>query len=116
MSSVATAAWGQPAQFSDPTKPTADSRTVLGVGNEFLAAGAEAIRAKQYDEGIRLTTLGLERPRLGARPSRVPCRTFAPRYAAKGESDLAIERCTEVARRSTTRTGAPTTIAPTRTI
>ena len=39
-----------------------DSRTVLGVANEYLAAGAEAIRLKEYDEGIRLTKIGLERP------------------------------------------------------
>jgi hypothetical protein len=35
-----------------------DSRTVLGGGNELLAAGAEMIRAGQYEDGIRLTTLG----------------------------------------------------------
>ena len=49
------------------TQQQADSRTVLGVVNEYLAAGAEAIRAKDYDEGIRLTKLGLDRPNVAAR-------------------------------------------------
>ncbi len=91
---VATAAWGQLSQVQDPTRPMADSRTVLGVGNEYLAAGAEAIRSKQYDDGIRLTKLGLERPasphdRAGALSN------LCAAYAAKGEWDLAIQRCTE---------------------
>jgi len=92
--SVATAAGGQPAQLPDPSKPSADSRTVLGIGNEYLAAGAEAIRAKQYDEGIRLTTLGLERPAL-PRDRAAALSNLCAAYAAKGEWDLAIKRCTE---------------------
>jgi tetratricopeptide (TPR) repeat protein len=67
---------------------------VLGVGNEYLAAGAEAIRAKQYDDGIRLTKIGLEhsaspRDRAGALSN------LCAAYAAKGESDLAIKSCTD---------------------
>ncbi|MEO8465635.1 MAG: tetratricopeptide repeat protein [Gammaproteobacteria bacterium] len=91
---VATATSGQPAQLADPTKPTADSRTVLGIGNEYLAAGAEAIRAKQYDDGIRLTKLGLERPAL-PRDRAGALSNLCAAYAAKGEWDLAIKRCTE---------------------
>jgi tetratricopeptide (TPR) repeat protein len=92
--SVATATWGQPAQLKDPSKPTADSRTVLGVGNEFLAAGAEAIRAKQYDDGIRLTKLGLERS-ASPRDRAGALSNLCAAYAAKGESDLAIKSCTD---------------------
>ena len=92
--SAATAAWGQPAQIPDPTRPTADSRTVLGVGNEYLAAGAEAIRTKQYDEGIRLTKLGLERP-ASPRDRAGALSNLCAAYAAKGEWDLAIKHCTE---------------------
>ena len=36
-------------------------RIVLGEGNQLLAAGSQALRAGDYDEGIRLTLLGLER-------------------------------------------------------
>ena len=94
MFSVATAAWGQPAKIADPTRPTADSRTVLGVGNEYLSAGAEAIRAKQYDEGIRLTKLGLERPGQ-LRDRAAALSNLCAAYAAKGEWDLAIKHCTD---------------------
>jgi tetratricopeptide (TPR) repeat protein len=90
---MAATAWAQTAQPRDPRK-TADSRTVLGVGNEYLAAGAEAIRAKQYDDGIRLTKLGLEgmaspNDRAGALSN------LCAAYAAKGQMDLAIKHCTE---------------------
>jgi tetratricopeptide (TPR) repeat protein len=91
---AATAARGQPAQSSDPTKPSADSRTVLGVANEYLAAGAEAIRAKQYDDGIRLTKLGLERS-ASPRDRAGALSNLCAAYAAKGEPDLAITACTE---------------------
>lgn len=91
---AATAAWGQPAQVPDPTKPVAASRTVLGVGNEYLSAGAEAIRAKQYDDGIRLTKLGLERPS-SPRDKAGALSNLCAAYAAKGEWDLAIKHCTE---------------------
>ena len=43
------------------TQQTPDSRTVLGGGNEYLSAGADAIRAGSYEDGIRLTALGLQR-------------------------------------------------------
>ena len=60
-------ALGQKPGPPELTQQQADSRTVLGVVNEYLAAGAEAIRAKEYDEGIRLTKLGLDRPNVAAR-------------------------------------------------
>ena len=44
-----------------------DSRTALGV-EQYLAAGAEALRIKEDDQGIRLTKIGLERPDVAARP------------------------------------------------
>ena len=91
---VAAATWGQPAQLADPTKPTADSRTVLGVVNEYLSAGAEALRAKQYDDGIRLTKLGLEHA-TSIRDRAAGLSNLCAGYAAKGETDLAIKACTE---------------------
>lgn len=72
----------------------ADSRTVLGVGNEYLAAGAEALRVKQYDEGIRLTKLGLERP-TSARDRAAALSNLCAAHAAKNEPDVAIAYCTE---------------------
>lgn len=38
-----------------------ETATILGAGNEFLSAGAYAIRVGDYEEGIRLTELGLAR-------------------------------------------------------
>src|SRR4029079_11463394 len=47
-----------------------------------------------YDEGIRLTRLGLERAaKTGERAAAVSNLCAAP--AAKGETDLAIETCSE---------------------
>jgi tetratricopeptide (TPR) repeat protein len=72
----------------------AESRTVLGVGNEYLAAGAEALRAKQYDEGIRLTKLGLERS-MSARERSAALSNLCAAHAAKNEPDVAIGYCAE---------------------
>ena len=71
-----------------------DSRTVLGVVNEYLAAGAEAIRLKEYDEGIRLTKLGLERP-TSPRDRAAALSNLCAAHAAKNEPDVAIGYCTE---------------------
>ena len=71
----------------------AQNRTVLG-GNEFLSAGAEQIRVGQYDEGIRLTNLGLlEAPSIGERAAALS--NLCAAYAAKGKPDQAIEYCTQ---------------------
>jgi len=71
----------------------AQSRMVLG-GNEFLAAGAEEIRVGQYDEGIRLTTLGLmQAPTTAERAAALS--NICAAYAAKGDPDKAIDYCTQ---------------------
>jgi Flp pilus assembly protein TadD len=92
LSFVATATWGQPARFNDPTRQT-DNRIVLGVANQYLAAGAEAILAKQYDDGIRLTKLGLERALSNERSAGLS--NLCAAHAAKGETKEAIEACTQ---------------------
>jgi tetratricopeptide (TPR) repeat protein len=76
------------------TQDQPDSRTVLGVVNEYLAAGAEAIRLKEYDEGIRLTKLGLERP-TSPRDRAAALSNLCAAHAAKNEPDVAIGYCTE---------------------
>ena len=76
------------------TQEQPESRTVLGVENEYLAAGAEALRVKQYDEGIRLTKLGLERP-VSPRDRSAALSNLCAAHAAKNEPDLAIDYCTE---------------------
>ena len=87
-------ALGQRPGIPELTQEQADSRTVLGVANEYLAAGAEALRIKQYDEGIRLTKLGLERP-ASPRDRSAALSNLCAAHAAKNEPDLAIGYCTE---------------------
>jgi tetratricopeptide (TPR) repeat protein len=87
-------AHGQRSEVPELTQQQPDSRTVLGVANEYLAAGAEAIRVKQYDEGIRLTKLGLERP-ASPRDRSAALSNLCAAHAAKNEPDLAIGYCTE---------------------
>ena len=91
MSSVA---YGQRSQIPEITQEQADSRTVLGASNEYLAAGAEAIRAKQYDDGIRLTKLGLERP-ASPRDRAAALSNLCAAHAAKNQPDVAIGYCTD---------------------
>jgi tetratricopeptide (TPR) repeat protein len=67
---------------------------VIGAGNEYLSAGADAIRAGQYDDGIRLTTLGLERSASPFEKS-AGLSNLCAAHAAKRQPDLAIERCSE---------------------
>lgn len=87
-------ALGQRPEVRELTQQQPDSRTVLGVANEHLAAGAEALRAKQYDEGIRLTKLGLERP-ASPRDRSAALSNLCAAHAAKNEPDPAIGYCTE---------------------
>jgi len=85
---------GQRSDIPEFTQEQPDSRTVIGVANEYLAAGAEAIRIKEYDEGIRLTKLGLERP-ASPRDRSAALSNLCAAHAAKNEPDLAIGYCTE---------------------
>ena len=87
-------AFGQRSEVPELTQEQADSRTVIGVTNEYLAAGAEAIRAKQYDDGIRLTTLGLERA-ASQRDRAAALSNLCAAHAAKNQPDVAIDYCTE---------------------
>ena len=87
-------ALGQRSGVPELTQNQPDSRTVLGVSNEYLSAGAEAIRLKEYDEGIRLTKLGLDRPAT-PRDRSAALSNICAAHAAKNEPDLAIGYCTE---------------------
>jgi tetratricopeptide (TPR) repeat protein len=87
-------ALGQRSNVPELTQEQPDSRTVLGVVNEYLAAGAEALRVKEYDEGIRLTKLGLERP-TSPRDRAAALSNLCAAHAAKNEPDLAIGYCTD---------------------
>ena len=72
-----------------------DNRTIIGAGNEFLSAGSFAIRMGQYDEGIRLTHLGLTRYQPSREDRAAALSNLCAAHAGKGEPDLAIPYCDE---------------------
>jgi len=82
--------WAQTDNFAHP-----DNRIVMGAGNELLSAGAEAIRFGAYDEGIRLTNLGLERRDTSSQDRASALSNLCAAHAAKNEPDMAIEFCSE---------------------
>jgi hypothetical protein len=61
--------------------------------NEYLVAGSEAIRAGQFDDGIRLTLIGLERGNLGARDRAAGLANLCAAYVSKNEPDVALPYC-----------------------
>jgi tetratricopeptide (TPR) repeat protein len=79
--------------IAGPAGAQPDSRTVVGVGNELLSAGADAIRAGRYDEGIHLTELGLERPGNLQRDRAAALSNLCAAYAASARPDFAITHC-----------------------
>lgn len=91
---VACATWAQPTGPSRSTNPDAESRVLLGVANEPLAAGAEAMQLGDFEEGIRLTILGLERP-THQKDRSAALSNLCAAYAATKQPDLAISYCTE---------------------
>ena len=72
-----------------------DNKTVLGGGNSQLANGANAIRHGSYDEGIRLTILGLERASNSDHDRAAALSNLCAAYAAKNMPDKALEMCSQ---------------------
>jgi tetratricopeptide (TPR) repeat protein len=87
---LAAAAFG-PARCDEPER---FSGVVLGV-NESLAAGADAVRAGRFDEGIRLTLIGLDRRPVSPRDRAAGLANLCAAYVAKEEPDRAIPYCDE---------------------
>ncbi len=77
------------------TNRTPDSRMVFGAGQSLLNAGAEALRYGRYDDGIRLTLMGLEEPGVSDANKAAAFSNLCAAHAAKEEPDVAIEYCTE---------------------
>lgn len=73
----------------------ADNRSILGAGNEYLAAGSYALLAGNYEEGIRLTELGLKAysPRTEDRATALS--NLCAAHAALNRPDVAIQYCSE---------------------
>jgi tetratricopeptide (TPR) repeat protein len=85
--------WAQDERAAD--KFRTPGRVVLEDGNTLLAAGSQALRTGDYDEGIRLTHLGLERPGNSAYLRASALSNLCGAYAAKQEPDAAIEYCSQ---------------------
>lgn len=67
-------------------------RMTIGA-NEYLVAGSEMIRAGQFDDGIRLTLIGLERGNLGVRDRAAGLANLCAAYVSKNEPDAALPYC-----------------------
>lgn len=72
-----------------------DNRMVFGPGSSLLAAGSEALRYGRYDDGIRLTLMGLERPGVTDQNRAAALSNLCAAHAAKNEPDQAIDYCTQ---------------------
>lgn len=92
---LAAACFAAGACFAQDEDPQADNRIVLGEGNPLLLAGAQALRFGEYDEGIRLTRLGLERAGTTDHDRAAGLSNLCAAHAAKHEPDTAIEYCNQ---------------------
>jgi len=80
------------ASTSLATEPT--SKTVIGPANLDLAAGADALRFGDYEEGIKLTLRGLEQ-HPSERDRSAALSNLCAGYAATDQYDLAIKHCSD---------------------
>jgi tetratricopeptide (TPR) repeat protein len=82
-------------QIPNRSKDFADSRSVLGESQALLSAGADAIRVGRYEDGIRLTNLGLERDAPNPYQKAAAYANLCAAHAAKGQLDTAIRYCSD---------------------
>jgi tetratricopeptide (TPR) repeat protein len=87
------AAWAQGGLATDEAVRRTDQVKVFAEGNDLLAAGSRAIRYGRYDDGIRLTLMGLERRGTPASVRSNALSNLCAAHAAKNEPDLAIAYC-----------------------
>lgn len=71
------------------------SRTVIGAENSLLSVGAQALLAGRYEEGIRLTLLGLERAGMSDQMRAGGLSNLCAGFAALNETSQAIEYCSQ---------------------
>lgn len=82
------------AGFAQRLDRSVNSGFVVG-GAHYVAAGAAAILARQYDDGIRLTKLGLETDELDDYERAAGLANICSAYVSKREPDVAIPYCNE---------------------
>jgi tetratricopeptide (TPR) repeat protein len=90
---VALTTSGAVAGQAEPPDEGTTPVVVLG-SDEYLAAGADAIRAGQFDDGIRLTLIGIERA-TSDRNRAAGLANLCAAHVAKREPDRALPYCTE---------------------
>jgi hypothetical protein len=73
----------------------AQSSIVIGGSNPSLSAGALALLSGDYDEGIRLTLIGLDDRMISQENRASGLSNLCAGYAAKQLADTAIRYCTE---------------------
>jgi len=79
-------------QAQDSERQSTTSKTVLGVRNPALKSGAEALLSGDYEEGVRLTHLGLTRA-MGVREEEAALSNLCAGYLQLGKYDTALQYC-----------------------
>lgn len=80
------------AQARDRERMETGSKTVIGVRNMPLKSGAEALLAGDYEEGIRLTHLGLTQA-FGVREEEAALSNLCAGYLQLQKYDTALQYC-----------------------
>ena len=81
-----------PARAQVEHRGDASNKTVIGVRNVPLKAGAEALLASDWEEGIRLTHIGLEQA-FGSREEEAGLSNLCAGYLQLGKYDTALMYC-----------------------
>jgi len=95
LAQFASAQPGVSARQRVPDSMVSGSHTVVGSGNTLLSTGAQALLAGRYQEGVRLTMLGLERSGMTDRMRASGLSNLCAGYAALNDTNQAIEYCTQ---------------------
>lgn len=85
-------AWPTPVLAGDQQRSDTGNKTVLGVRNVPLKEGAEALLSRDWEEGIRLTHIGLKQA-FGAREEEAGLSNLCAGYLQIGKYDTALMYC-----------------------
>jgi tetratricopeptide (TPR) repeat protein len=75
-----------------PAAPAQESKTVLGPQNVPLYDGAHALMAKDGEEGVRLTLLGLQTAR-STREEKIAHSNLCAGYLLINQPEIALQHC-----------------------
>lgn len=77
---------------SSPATSTEQSKTVLGPENIYLYDGANALMARNGEEGVRLTLLGLQLAKNG-REEKIAHSNLCAGFLLINQPEMALEHC-----------------------